>query len=552
MKKLLILIIGVLTVSFSANAQIEKEDQVKIESLFSEWDSENSAGVAIGIIQDGKLIYTKAYGMGNLDYNIPLSASSKFYIASTAKQFTAACIALLSMEGKIDLDDEIQKYIPELPEYENKITIRNLIHHTSGLRDYLELMDMRGQSFEDYFTINDGLKLIAKQNTTNFIPGDEYLYSNSGYIILAEIVNRISGMTIRQYAQKNIFQPLGMTNTFFNDDHSQITKNRVISYRNQSDTLKRFVQNFDALGDGNLLTTINDIYLWDQNFYHHKVGGKELNDLISTQGVLNNGNTINYAFGLIQEKYKGLKTVYHGGGFLGFRTQFIRFPEQNFSVIVFANTPDVNPTAKAYEIADIMLEDKLLEPSKEVEPSITSKTIKISNRKLKEFSAMYWHAEGQNSRKLYVKNDTLRYQRSENNESKLLPISENEFKMSNFPGVKVKFSLKKDKKYTMIVTLDDGTLIESFAYEPPTITNNYLESFAGLYFSSELDCIYKFKMKDNSLFLYRNENELGELIPVMNNLFINNTIGTFRFNESNKSEFNLNSERVRNLNFIKQ
>lgn len=552
MIKLIVHALFIAMISFHVNAQIEKNDQIKIDNLFSKWDNENSPGAAIGIIKEGKLIYAKGYGIGNLDYTIPLSANSKFYIASTAKQFTAACIALLTIEGKIRLDDEIQKHIPELPKYDEKITVRNLVHHTSGIRDYLELMYLRGSSFEDYFTIDDGLKLILRQNTTNFKPGEEYLYSNSGYILMAEIVNRVSGMTIREYADKNIFQPLGMTNTFFNDDHSQITKNRVISYQKQSDTLKRFVQNFDAHGDGNLITTIKDMYLWDQNFYHHKVGGKVLNNLISTRGILNNGDTIHYSFGLSHGRYKGMKTVYHGGGFLGFRTQFVRFPEQNFSVIVFANTPDVNPTAKVYSIVDIIFEDKLQNSSKENEITETVKYVKIPSKKLKKFAAMYWNKEGQNSRKIYVENDTLRYQRSEDSESKLLPISKNEFIMSNFPNVKVKFNLKEDKKYGMIVTLDDGTLIESSAYEPAIITSIYLDSFAGSYYSSDLDCVYEFRIRDEALFLYRNGDGLGKLNPVMKDVFTNDNIGTFKFNGINKSEFSISSERVNGIKFIRQ
>jgi len=553
MKKSLVIIFEIFLIALNVSAQIGVDQRAKIDSLFLQWDSENSPGATIGIVQGGKLIYTKGYGMGNLDYKIPLSDDSKFYIASTSKQFTAACIALLSIEGKISLDDEIQKYIPELPRYEDKITVRNLIHHTSGLRDYLGLMYLSGKSFEDYFTINDGIKLLTKQMATNFKPGDEYLYSNSGYILLAEIVNRVSGMTIRKYADKNIFQPLGMTNTFFNDDHSQITENRVISYRKQSDTLKRFVQNFDALGDGNLITTINDIYLWDQNFYHNKVGGKEFVDLILTRGTLNNGDTLQYAFGLGHGMYRGLKTVSHGGAFLGFRTQYIRFPEQNFSVIVFSNVSDFNPTAKAYQIANILLKDYLKDSSIQEKTSVTSKPIKISNKKLEEFSALYWNEKDGYSRKIYVKNDTLWYHRSEDNESVLLPVSKNEFEMLGVAAdLKVKFELKEKKPYKMIVTIDDGDPIESIAYEKPAITADYLESFAGSYYSVELDCIYELKMRGDDLIVYLKGDDFGKLYPIMDNLFTNDDIGTFRFKETDHSEFIMNSGRVRGINFIKQ
>jgi CubicO group peptidase (beta-lactamase class C family) len=554
-KKLLILILGISTLSFNINAQVETDDQTRIDSLFKQWDSENSPGAVIGIIQEGKLIYTKGYGMGNLDYRIPLSADSKFYIASTSKQFTAACIALLSIEGKIRLDDEIQKYIPEIPNYGEKITIRNLVHHTSGLRDYLSLMYLSGKSFEDYFTIDDGIKLLTKQIDSNFSPGEEYLYSNSGYILLAEIVNRVSGMTIREYADKYIFQPLGMTNTFFNDDHSQITKNRVISYRNQSGTLKRFVQNFDALGDGNLLTTVNDMYLWDQNFYHKKVGSKEFNDIMLTQGKLDNGDTLQYAFGLFHGKYKGLKTVSHGGGFLGFRTEFVRFPKQNFSVIVFSNVSDFSPAEKAYRIADILLENELsFNTIEELNPKkLAINPIQSTNKILEQFSALYWNDKDGYSRKIYLKNDTLRYYRNEESESVLLPISRNEFKMlDEADEVIVTFDLKEKEADKMIVSINNNDLIEFFAYKKSILKAEDLVTFAGTYYSSELDCNYEFRMKDDALILYINGDEIGILNFVADNLFENDDIGAFRFNKSSQSEFVLNSGRVRGIKFRKQ
>jgi len=373
----------------------------EIDNLFVEWENNQSPGAAIGIIKEGKLIYSKGYGIANLDYEIPLTNDSKFYIASTSKQFTAACIALLSMEGKIELDDNIRDYLPEIPDYGKEITIRHLVHHTSGLRDYLALMYLAGESFEDYFSIGDGIKKLEQQRALNFSPGEKYQYSNSGYMLLAEIVNRTSGMTIRQYAEKNIFQPLGMKHTFFNDDHKQITKNRVISYLSKEDgTYKRFLQNFDALGDGNLLTTVNDLYLWDQNFYTPIVGGKDLNDILLSRGVLNNGDTLQYAFGLGHGQYKGLTTISHGGGMLGFSTQYIRFPELGFSIIVLANRSDANAPHKAFQIADILFKDKFLEGSqtKELEPeklndtNITKEKIAFPSLKLEDYIGDY-HCE---------------------------------------------------------------------------------------------------------------------------------------------------------------
>lgn len=404
--------------SFSLTLFGQPGEHQEIDNLFVEWENDQSPGAAIGIIKEGKLIYSKAYGIANLDYGIPITNDSKFYIASTSKQFTAACIALLSIEGKIGLDDNIREYIPEIPDYGKEITIRHLVHHTSGLRDYLVLMYLAGESFEDYFSIRDGIKKLEKQKALNFSPGEKYQYSNSGYILLAEIVNRTSGLTIRQYAEKNIFQVLGMTNTFFNDDHKEITKNRVISYQSQADgTYKRFLQNFDALGDGNLLTTVNDLFLWDQNFYNKTLGGKELEDIMLTPGVLNNGDTLDYAFGLIHGEYKGLKTISHGGGMLGFSTQFVRFPKLGFSVIVLANRLDANASHKAFQIADILLEDKFVDQSekKETKGNIpntknTKKNIDPSKLKLEDYIGRFYSEELDTSYLLILEEEKLKLQ----------------------------------------------------------------------------------------------------------------------------------------------
>ena len=396
-KTLLLLAFSCLTIILYG--QLEESQQ--IDSLFAEWDNDQSPGAAIGIVKHGELIYSKGYGIANLDYGVPITNDSKFYIASTSKQFTAACIALLSIEGKIGLDDNIRDYLPEIPDYGKQITIKNLVHHTSGLRDYLRLMYLAGESFEDYFSIDDGIKKLSKQKNLNFSPGEEFSYSNSGYILLAEIVNRTSGMTIRQYADKYIFQPLGMKNTFFNDDHKQITKNRVISYLSQDDgTYKRFLQNFDALGDGNLLTTVDDLFLWDQNFYNKRVGGNDFQEIMLSSGVLNNGDTLQYAFGLEHGSYKGLKTISHSGGMLGYNTQYIRFPDQGFSVIVLANRSDANSYLKANQIVDILLKDNFIEKpqtkeqkSETVKDSANNEKSMLPNIDLKEYTGNYYSEE---------------------------------------------------------------------------------------------------------------------------------------------------------------
>jgi CubicO group peptidase (beta-lactamase class C family) len=332
----------------------------KVDKLFAQWDKPDSPGCSIGVIKDGKLVYKRGYGSANLDYNVPLTSQSVFYIASTSKQFTAASIVLLARRGKISLDDDIRKYFPELPRYESPITVNHLVHHTSGVRDYLELMGMAGRKMDEPFGNEEAVELIARQKGLNFKPGERFLYSNSNYVLMAEIVRRASGKSLREFADENIFRPLGMTNTHFNDDRGAVVKNRVVSYAPISNgRFRQFVKTIEAMGDGNLLTTVDDLAKWDQNFYDNKVGGEGFSQQMLTRTKLNNGEEISYAFGLGNEEYKGLKAVAHGGGFMGFRTEMIRFPEQRFTAICLCNVGSANPGSLARQVADIYLANQL-------------------------------------------------------------------------------------------------------------------------------------------------------------------------------------------------
>ncbi|MDQ3174353.1 MAG: beta-lactamase family protein [Acidobacteriota bacterium] len=207
----------------------------RVDALFAQWAKPDLPGCALGVIKDGRMIYKRGYGMANLDYDIPISSSSVFYIASTSKQFTAASIALLAKQGKIWLDDPIRRYMPELSELYNPVTIRHLIHHTSGIRDYLTLMSIAAIRTENIYTDEDVIELLSRQKALNFKPGDQHFYSNSGYLLLSMIVKRVTGKSLRQFADENIFKPLGMKNTHFHDDRTMIVKNRAISYALKKD-----------------------------------------------------------------------------------------------------------------------------------------------------------------------------------------------------------------------------------------------------------------------------------------------------------------------------
>jgi CubicO group peptidase (beta-lactamase class C family) len=316
---------GILLLVFLSTFLCADEKTEKVDKIFAQWDTTVTPGCALAAIKDGQIIYKRGYGMAKLEDNLVMTPDKIFDIGSVSKQFTATCVAILAREGKISLDDDIRKYIPEMPKYEKPITIKHLIHHTSGLRDYNALLELAGFRPEsDCPNVEEALEVISKQKRLNFLPGEEYSYSNSGYFLMGQIVERVSGKSLNAFAQEHIFKPLGMENTLFQDDHTQIIKSRATGYDKTDTGYKINMSNWDETGDGNVYTSVEDLYFWDQAFYNNKLG-KELMDMLHTVGELNNGKKLDYAFGLRVREHKGLKIVEHGGSWAGFRAGFVRF-----------------------------------------------------------------------------------------------------------------------------------------------------------------------------------------------------------------------------------
>ncbi|MBN1291454.1 MAG: beta-lactamase family protein [Candidatus Latescibacteria bacterium] len=359
----------------------------KIDAIFTEWDKPDSPGCTLAVVRDGEIIYKRGYGMADLEHNIPITTKSIFYLGSVSKQFVAACIALLEEQGKLSFADNIRKFVPEIPDYGDPITIRHLIYHTSGLRDYLELWTYAGRNYMDSMLENEVLALISRQKELNFPTGEQYMYCNSGYFLLALIVKRASGQSLRDYAETYIFKPLGMSSTHFHDDNTMIVKNRADGHFTDDDgSFGLLTQRFALVGSGGLYSNVEDLYLWDQNFYLNKIGARrqKLIDTILTCGKLNNGEKLVYAFGNIVGEYRGLRTVSHGGALGGYRTHLLRFPEQNFSVIILCNLGDMQPGDLAEKVADFYL-------SGEMKPAETA--IKNGGRKENTDSDGGDHAE---------------------------------------------------------------------------------------------------------------------------------------------------------------
>jgi len=351
------MIFSMLGVATESRAQDKKT--AAVDEVFSDLTKPGSPGCALGVYRDGKTVYSKGYGLANLEENVAITPQSVFDIGSTSKQFTAASILLLEKQGKLSINDDIRKYLSEIPDYGQKITILNLLNHTSGLRDYLTLMELAGINIDGVTTDEDALQMIVRQKALNFAPGSDWLYSNTGFFLLSVIVKRVSGKTLREFAGENIFTPLEMTHTQYRDDHTSLIANRAMAYdaKEKGGGYSLDVSYFEQTGDGAVHTSVEDLQKWDENFYSGQIGGKEFLTEIQEVGKLNNGKLLLYAKGLHIEDYRGLHTVSHGGSWGGYRAELLRFPGQHFSVACLCNLGSANPSKRAHQVADVFLGD---------------------------------------------------------------------------------------------------------------------------------------------------------------------------------------------------
>ncbi len=421
-----------------ATTELSAEQKAKIDAVFVNYDKTDSPGCALGLIKGGQLIYARGYGMANLEHGIPNGPKLVYDIGSTSKQFTAASIVLLAQQGKLTLDDEVRKWIPELPQYQRPVTIRHLLHHTSGLRDYLTLFNLAGVNFDDVTTEADALKIIARQKELNFTPGDEWLYSNSGFFLLSIIVKRASGKSLAEFARENIFEPLGMKHTLFLDNHKRIVPGRATGYSPApKGGFQIEMSGFEQTGDGAVQTSVEDLLLWDRNFYEPKVGGAALLKQLLEKGVLNDGKAHPYALGLFVDDYKGLPQVSHGGSWAGYRAELMRFPEHKFSIACLCNLAASNPTGLAQQVADIYLADsfkpgklpvKLLPGGGPQNSPAPGEAFAPSAERLGEFTGTYYSEELDTTYKLSVEDGKLTTANRNGNKRSLQPTVTDAFR----------------------------------------------------------------------------------------------------------------------------
>ncbi|GAA0893447.1 hypothetical protein GCM10009122_31260 [Fulvivirga kasyanovii] len=344
----------------------------KTDSLFAGYTT-GTPGVAVAVVHEGKMVFKKGYGSANLEYDIPVTPETVFLVGSVSKQFTAFSIYLLEHQGKLSLNDDVRKYIPELSKFAKPVTIKHLCYHTSGLKEQLALLGFSGWRMDEYISNEQILSIVSRQTDLNFEPGSKFKYSNTNYTLLAEIVERVSGESFSSFTKKNIFEPLGMDNSQFYDDNERLIKGRAYSYDHEDSTYKKEKLNNVYVGSTGLYTTVEDLSKWSDNFYDPKVGDELLIRKFNQLATLDDGSPallveepkVQHAKGQFFRNYRGIDTYIHTGGDAAFKAFFGRFPDERLTVIVLSNDIRFVPYSNGIKIAEFCLEDKMHPEQKE-------------------------------------------------------------------------------------------------------------------------------------------------------------------------------------------
>jgi len=545
----LLLLFSLFSGQAAAPAQTPAIPAAQVDKLFERWDKTTSPGGALAVMKDGRVVYKRGYGIADLDHDVTITPATVFHVASVSKQFTAAAVLLLEQDGKLSVDDDIRKFIPEMPDFGAKITLRHLLHHTSGLRDQWELLGLAGWRYsQDLITDEDVLSLIVRQKDLNFKPGEKYLYCNTGYTLLAQVVARASGRSFRDFTTARIFEPLGMKSTHFRDDFSEIVKGMAYGYVPAGSTFRLSVTNFDTAGATSLLTTVEDLALWDENFFNPRVGGKRMIDRMLERGLLNSGERIDYACGLVVGRYKGLDIVEHSGGDAGYRSHLVRFPAQHFSVAVLCNL-SLNPGSLARQVADLYLASELKpEPAKPEPPAV-----KLAQEQVAGKAGIYVNPDGDLIRRFAAEGGSLRIKPSASGPGfELRALSETRFQGPSEPRAEYRFEPAGAAGMRMVETLAGGgkpavyERAEEFKPAPGELT-----AYEGRYQSDEVEPAYNLVVREGRLRLERMKSNPVSLEPAVKDLFTS-PFGNIRFvrdSQGGVSGFILNRGRILNVRF---
>ena len=500
-------------VIFLASSHVNaKQQSQQIDNLLKSWQSKSKPGIAVAVNKNNKTVYENYFGVSNLENLTPITSKTKFLIASVSKQFTAFAISILADEKKLSLQDDIRKYIPQLPDYNHKITVMHLLNHTSGLRDSDDLNGLIGAGLSDYVSFNDAYNLIVQQKKLNFIPGSKFDYSNSGYILLAKIVENISDKSFREFMNARVFKPLEMNDTLVFDNPFEIIGGKAKAYFS-SDGKNHSANNlFSAVyGSTGIYTTLSDLSKWAMNFNQPKIGNKEVFKLMKTQGILTDGSTTNYGLGQEMKVHQGHNAIFHGGGQGAYRAYLLRFPESNLSVSILSNTSYSTSLIidYAFKIADMYLENT--KENKAYDQTVIKASMKnhtdfepvdVPEVILKKYLGIYQIQPGLMFTIEQVNNNLQLLITGNEKTISLKPKTAQEFfLMNNNNGYKIVFPESKSNLVNSFSYFQNdfeyiGERVNLVEYDKKSINWKGLE---GLYYSEELNTIYSIEYDGREL-----------------------------------------------------
>jgi CubicO group peptidase (beta-lactamase class C family) len=529
-------------------AQTPDSLETNINRLFTQYNHPGTPGAAVLVVQNGQIIFKKGYGSANLEYDIPVAPNTVFDIASVSKQFTGFAISTLIQEGKISPDDDIRQYLPEVPQFSKTITIRHLIHHTSGLRDWPATLHAAGWRWDETFSFEDILRMVSLQRELDFEPGSKYSYSNTGYNLLAALVAKVSGKTFPDWMKEHVFIPLQMNATLALEDHTKVIPRLASSYYHDGKEYHKSNDALTALGSSSIFTTVEDLSKWVIYFQQQLDKKNPVFIRMIETDSLNNKRPINYAYGLEINKTNGITNISHDGGWAGFRTTISNYPDQKLSIILLGNIGSFDPNGNAQAIAKLLLKGKL--PGSSAREDLSKlPTIKGDPSLLRKFTGSYQLDEG-----WYV-TFTLE-------DGRIMVQANGEDK---FPT-----DIKSDTvlwvpAYSSSVTFRDikdeaGALkyrnIIAKRVVPITVDSIQLTQYAGTYYSEELETAYKLSIKNGNLIAHHIR--LGDFdfhpdLAIADQFSsYNGAIHFLKAGPGNITGFRLSNGRIKNILFKKQ
>ena len=526
---------------------ISSEHSQAVDDVFSVWDREDSPGCAVGVYHGGQVVHARGYGMASLELGVPLGPSSVFHVASISKQFCAISVALLAEEGRLSLDDDIRAHVPEMPDLGYPITVRNLMHHTSGLRDQYGLFRLAGWRDGDAQTNDDVLDFAYRHQRLNFKPGSQYAYCNTSYTLLALIVARVSGTSLREYAHQQIFEPLGMHNSRFLDDRSDIVRNRANAYQpREADGFLTMNSNVDAVGAICLYTSVEDQLKWLKNLRERTVAGQVL-DAAMTSGLLNSGEPTHYGYGMAVESYRGLRTVDHGGVDSGYRSQLTYFPEVDFGVVVLANLSIMKPEKLALQVVDIYLDDRLGARGIVEEPVVS-----LSETQLQAATGIYIHPLTSQVRSIELRDGKLVMPTGFGPDLDLTPVAVDRFRVDD-PAHELRVLPATDGPQQLEEIAINGRTDVFDRVEAVSPTVEDLAGYVGTYYCPEIDATHRVYVEDGRLWVKQRKTVAQGLKPACTDTFVLPVAALVfgRDGHGQVAHFELFNDRIRYLRFAR-